>query len=62
MLKITCPDGIDLKFVDEQELLVVVNEGELSVINKFNKEVLIRLAPGKWTQYLHVPREVFYTT
>lgn len=48
MLKITCPDGIDLKFMEES-IEYTVEDGKLEVKNSATKEVLIRLDEGKWS-------------
>lgn len=60
MLKISCPDGIDLKFMDERDLDVTVEEGELTVKDSRTKEVLIRLDEGKWSNFVSTPNE-YYT-
>lgn len=62
MLKVTCSDGIDLKFLDEANLELLVEDGALTVKNIRTKEIVIRLEEGKWTNYVHVPTEVTITT
>jgi hypothetical protein len=61
MLKISCPDGIDLKFMDEN-VVYTVEGGELIVKNTNTKEVLIRLEEGKWSNVIGTPGETFITT
>jgi hypothetical protein len=62
MLKVTCSDGIDLKFLDEANLELLVEDGALTVKNIRTKEIVIRLEEGKWTNYVHVPTETTITT
>lgn len=62
MLKVTCSDGIDLKFLDEAELELIVEDGTLTIKRAKTKEIVIRLEEGKWTSYVHVPTETFITT
>ena len=62
MLKVTCSDGIDLKFLDEANLEISVCAGELTIKDAKTKETVIRLEEGKWTNYVHVPTEVTITT
>lgn len=56
MLKITCPDGIDLKFMDENAVFTI-EDGELTVKNARTHEILIHLEEGKWTDYVYTPGE-----
>lgn len=56
MLKITCPDGIDLKFMEES-IEYTVEEGKLEVKNSATKEVLIRLDEGKWSNIITMSGE-----
>lgn len=52
MLKITCPDGIDLKFLDERHLDVSFVAGELIIVNNVTKEKVLHLAEGKWSNVI----------
>lgn len=61
MLKITCPDGIDLKFMDEN-IVYIVEDGVLTVRNERTKEVLIHLEQGKWSNVVAIPGETLITT
>jgi len=62
MLKITCPDGIDLKFMDEQHIEYTVEDGQLIVKNTETHEVLLHLKEGKWSNIVSLPGETFITT
>lgn len=42
MLKVACPDGIDLKFLDES-VVYTVEDGVLTLQNSQTKEVLIQM-------------------
>lgn len=56
MLKITCPDGVDLKFMEESTEYTV-EDGKLEVKNSATKEVLIRLDEGKWSNIVAMSGE-----
>jgi hypothetical protein len=62
VLKIICPDGIDLKFLDESNIEYTVEAGALTVKNKQTKETLIHLEEGRWSNIIAVPGETFITT
>lgn len=59
MLKVTCPDDIDLKFMDEN-VVYTVEDGVLTVKDSKTKETLIRLEEGKWSTI--ITDETFITT
>lgn len=62
MLKITCPDGIDLKFLDDVNIEYTVEDGKLTVKNTQTHETLIRLEEGKWSNIVATPGETLITT
>ena len=62
MLKVTCSDGIDLKFLDDDNIVYTVEDGTLTIQNAKTKEIVIRLEEGKWTNVVAIPTEVTITT
>jgi len=59
MLRIVCPDGVNLNFLDESNIEYTVEDGELTVKNKKTKEIFIQLKEGKWS---HVITDLEKTT
>lgn len=62
MLKVTCSDGIDLKFLDDENIVYTIEEGTLTIKNDKTKETLLRMEEGKWSNVVAVPGEVTITT